>query len=63
MPTSKLPDFFSPLLGAAIATAASPKGIAISLGLAFIGGAVGWLGKILMKHYFIKFKEWSSRKK
>ncbi len=56
MTTSKLPDFFSPLLGAAIAATTSTKGVVISLSLAFIGGAIGWLGKLAVKTLFVYVK-------
>ena len=63
MPHSKLPDFFSPLLGAVIATATSTKGIIISLSLAFLGGAIGWIGKLLIKTlYFYLKKKYDERK-
>jgi hypothetical protein len=56
MSASKLPDFFSPFLGAAIATATTSKGVALSLALAFVGGGVGWLGKHLLKLLFFYIK-------
>ena len=51
--------FFEPLLAAFIAGAtsySSNQEIYKALGLALIGGALGWLGKVLMKSLFFYIK-------
>ena len=61
MPTAKITQFLgtalSPFLGSVLALATSSKGIILSMMLAFLGGGLGWLGKVLVKGLFIYCKD------
>ena len=60
MPFKDSQPYFEPLLAAAIAGITSHKldgGLAKPLLLAFIGGAVGWLGKLAISSLFYYLKK------
>jgi hypothetical protein len=59
--------FFEPMFGAALAGGTvyyeNNEYVLRALGIALLGGALGWLGKVMMKTFvlFLK-KKWDERK-